>query len=427
MKLNLTLRSRLIISFFLLTLTLCGAFAISIFLIIHGLESDLFYRHLDQDAEWFIQSAKKGSSTDLPPGIQLYIEKDGQPSNVPNFLNNLTSDHTEVILGNEAYHVVVRREGDTQYYLVQDQSQFESMEQTIGVAIFIGFVMALAGSIWLGYVTANKIIAPVIELSELVKKNHISQDNIEDIAKYFPHDEVGLLASTFYQYTLKLKDFLGREKLFTGDVSHELRTPLMVISSSCELLLTNSNMAGKEHDAILRIHRASKEMASLVDTFLILSRENIDLPTLFSNFQVDQIIKEEVEEITEATNSKDVKVNIIANRTLHISGVPSLFRVIIKNLLRNANHHTKQGSITVVINPESIYVEDTGRGIPSELKNSIFERHFRVLSPQNKEKGDGLGLSIVRRICDYHHWQIQLETVEPHGSRFIVSFSSPEE
>ena len=290
----------------------------------------------------------------------------------------------------------------------------------------IGFVLALSGSIWLGYVTANKIIAPVIELSKLVKKNYLSK-NAEDISKHFPRDEVGLLASTFNQYTLKLKEFLEREKLFTGDVSHELRTPLMVISSSCELLIADSNMVGKKYDVILRIHRASKEMASLVDTFLTLSRENIDLAALSSNFQADQIINEEVEKITEATNSKEVKINIIGNRTLHLSGVSSLFRVIIKNLLRNANHHTKQGSITVAINPNSIYVEDTGRGIPSEFKNSIFERHFRVISPQNKEKGDGLGLSIVRRICDYHHWQIQLESVEPHGSRFTINFSSPEE
>ncbi len=372
MKFKQTLRNRLIIAFFLLTLTLCGAFGIGVFSIIHGLESDLFYRHLEQDAEWLIKSAKNGLKSDLPSGIKLYVEKVNQSSNLPPYLKNLKEDHKEIILDNKAYHVVVRNEGGTRYYLVQDQSQFENLEQAIGATIAIGFIIALAGSLWLGFATANKIIAPVIELSNRVEHVDPTKTNVNNLAKNYSNDEVGMLANTFGQYAQKLQDFLEREKLFTGDVSHELRTPLMVISSSCELLFEKPDNEEKRHEAIERIHQASKEMRLLVNTFLTLSRDNADSTANFSNIQVDDVIQEEIKEIGEEAESKEVQTHFNSNASLKINGNPLLFRVVIKNLLRNAIHHTKQGTITVTINPDSIFFEDTGRGIPEELKDSIF-------------------------------------------------------
>ncbi|GEM_PF-672647 len=425
MKFKQTLRNRLVIAFFLLTLILCGAFGVSVFSIIHGLESDLFYRHLEQDAEWLIKAAKNGLTTDLPSGVKLYIQKENQSSGFPQYLKDLKKDHSEIFLDNKAYHVVVRNEGKTRYFLVQDQSQFENLEQSIGATIAIGFIIALAGSIWLGFVTANKIIAPVIELANHVDNVNPTEANIKEFAKDYSNDEVGMLANTFGQYAEKLQAFLEREKLFTGDVSHELRTPLMVISSSCEVLLETPDNDNKRRETIQRIHQASKEMRSLVDTFLTLSRDNANSATHFKDIQVEPMIHQEIEEIREEVETKEVLIYFKTNGVLQINGNPQLFRVVIKNLLRNAIHHTNQGAITVTLNPESIHVEDTGRGIPEEFKDSIFERHYQISLLKNEPQGEGLGLSIVRRICDYHHWNIGLEPVEPHGSRFILTFAEP--
>lgn len=427
MKFKQTLRNRLVIAFFLLTLTLCGTFGISVFSIVQSLESDLFYRHLEQDAEWLINSAKNGIKTDLPSGIKLYVEKENQSSDFPSYLKDLKKDHTEVLLDNESFHVVFKKEGDTRYYLVQNQSQFESLEQSIGWTIAIGFVIALAGSIWLGFVTANRIIAPVIELSNRVENIDFVETNLKDFAKDYSNDEVGQLATTFGQYAQKLQGFLEREKLFTGDVSHELRTPLMVISSSCELLLEKSDNEDKRHEAVERIHKSSKEMRLLVNTFLTLSRDNANSTSTFSNIQAGDVIQEEIKEICKEAESKKVKTHFNSDASLNIYGNPLLFRVVIKNLLRNAIYHTKQGTITVSTNPDSIFFEDTGQGIPEELKDSIFERHYQISSLEKESKGQGLGLSIVKRICNFHNWNIQLESVEPHGTRFILTFLPPTE
>ncbi len=421
MKFKQTLRNRLIIAFFLLTLTMCGAFAVSVFSIIHGLEHDLFYRHLEQDAEWLIKAAQGGSTPDLPPGIRLYKVKDDQPSGLPSYLKNIKGDRAEIILSNEAYHVVVRWLGDTRYYLVQDQTQFESLEQGIGATLLIGFVLALVGSVWLGSVTANKIIAPVIELSNRVEKADLTETHLQNLAQEYSNDEVGSLAAAFGRYAEKLQGFLEREQLFTGDVSHELRNPLMVITSSCELLLEKMEDEDPRREAIDPIYRASKEMQALVDTFLTLSREKVDSAIHFSHFQGNEIIEEEMKGAIKASKLNNVKTILHNNNSILVNGIPQLFRVVIKNLLRNAIHHTKTGTITLTIHPDSVHVEDTGQGIPEKFKNSIFERHYRVKSLDENQKGEGLGLAIVKRICDYHNWNIRLETVEPHGSRFILT------
>jgi len=386
----------------------------------------LFYRHLDQDAEWIIKAAKKESAPVLPSGIKLYIVNDTPPPDFPEYLKDLKKDHAEIILDNEAYHVVIREEGAIRYYLVQDQSQFESLEQSIGITIIIGFIIALAGSIWLGYATANRIIAPVIELSSWVKNIDLADTELKDIARDYSNDEVGLLANAFSQYAQKLQVFLEREKLFTGDVSHELRTPLMVISSSCELLLAEESHDDKRHEIITRIHRSSKIMRSLVDTFLTLSRENKNPSANFSAFKAKQIVQEEIDDLKNISGANKLKPSLIADCDLIVEGVPQMFRVVIRNLLRNALHHTQQGSILVKIYPDSIHVEDSGSGIPEEFKNSIFKRHYRVASLENKSQGEGIGLSIVKRICDFHGWQIGVEAVQPHGSRFIITFAPSE-
>jgi signal transduction histidine kinase len=165
----------------------------------------------------------------------------------------------------------------------------------------------------------------------------------------------------------------------------------------------------------------------LVDTFLTLSRENKDPIANFSTFKAEQIIQEEIDDIKNTSGANRLEPSLTTDYVLTLEGVPQMFRVVIRNLLRNALHHTQQGDIIVKILPDSIHVEDTGTGIPEELKNSIFKRHYRVTSLENKSQGEGIGLSIVKRICDYHGWQISVESVQPHGSRFIITFAPSKE
>ncbi len=417
-----TLQRRIIIAFFLLTMVLCGGFAAVTYFVIHELETKLFYEHLQQDAEWLISANRKGMDLILPPGIQLYSAQKDDKTNLPDYLQTLISDKAEIVLENTAYHVIVRHKGDTSYYLVQDQSQFEKTEIAFGIGILLAFISALAGALWLGYSTANRVIEPVIRLAKQVR-NLDNRSSTKPIGMdQYSEDEVGQLASAFSHYTQRLHNFLKREQLFTGDVSHELRTPLTAITGACELLRSDPTLDTKQRQKIDRIYEASQEMRFLVDTFLRLSREE-DAPGQMEPFQVNSIIIEEIENLRHASTNIPVDITIKEETVLKIRGIPQLFRVVIRNLLRNALNYTREGTVSVTIHQNTIEVEDTGSGIPDSLRESIFGRHVQGADESNAAQGQGLGLSIVKRICIYHGWSIHYSAVTPTGSCFILDLS----
>ena len=381
-----TLQRRIIIAFFLLTTVLCGGFAVVTYFVIHELETKLFYEHLQQDAEWLISASKKGTLPDLPPGIHLYRANRDNATALPDYLQTLKSDKAEVVLEDRAYHVIVQHEGDTSYYLVQDQSHFEETEIAFGVGILLAFISALAGALWLGSTTADRVIDPVIRLASQVRDMDNGESGKPIITDQFSDDEVGQLASAFRQYTRRLHDFLNREQLFTGDVSHELRTPLTAITGACELLLPDPTLDTKQLQKIERIYRASQEMRFLVDTFLMLSREHENASGQMEPFQINSIIIEEIENLQhESDNPVDIEFN--GNTVLEIQGIPQLFRVVIRNLLRNALHYTRKGTVTVTVNQDTVEVEDTGSGIPGALRDSIFDRHVQGADKNDSAQG----------------------------------------
>ncbi len=414
-----SLQQRITIAFFLLTFVLCGSFAVVIYFVIHELESKLFYDHLQQDAEWIIRAHQQGIPLELPQGIKFYQTGNDNRNSLPNYLKNLNQQHNEVILEQSAYHVVIQKHDGHRYYLVQDQSEFERIELILGKGIVLAFIIALAISLWLGTTTSRHVIKPLIRLANRVKQleNDPSQEPLNTDS--FSDDEVGQLATTFKNHTQRLHQFINRERLFTGDVSHELRTPLMVVGGSCELLLKQPQLSAKTEQRLHRIQRASQEMSTLVNTFLLLSREGSCANLPQEAFMANAIVEEELAELGKGlpTNGK-VKLSLNASTELEINGVAALFRVAVRNLLQNALHHTQAGEIQIRIQTHRIEIEDSGSGIPAEVQATIFQRH--VQGNNDRTHGQGLGLSIVERICRYHGWSIQFQQVEPHGSHFTL-------
>jgi signal transduction histidine kinase len=96
----------------------------------------------------------------------------------------------------------------------------------------------------------------------------------------------------------------------------------------------------------------------------------------------------------------------------------TLLATVIANLLRNALHYTEQGHVHLVLENGGLRVEDSGSGIPPEQQERIFQPFVR--GPQARGEGLGLGLSLVKRICEHQGWQISVQPLLPRGSCFRV-------
>jgi signal transduction histidine kinase len=97
-----------------------------------------------------------------------------------------------------------------------------------------------------------------------------------------------------------------------------------------------------------------------------------------------------------------------------------LLEIVIGNLLRNAFNNTQSGSVALSLDAERLVLSDTGFGMSSEVLGRVFERHFKGAS----SIGAGVGLSLVKRICDRYGWNIAIESQQDKGTTVVITFAT---
>jgi signal transduction histidine kinase len=134
---------------------------------------------------------------------------------------------------------------------------------------------------------------------------------------------------------------------------------------------------------------------------------------------VADVVQQVVEKQRHLLSGKPVEVQVHTNPELIVTADAGLVEILVSNLIRNAFSYTAAGTVVVVQDAESLTVSDTGKGIPGHAIEQIFIRHFRDMTSE----GAGIGLSLVKRICDRYGWQVQLESSEQQGTAVKVNFS----
>jgi len=98
-----------------------------------------------------------------------------------------------------------------------------------------------------------------------------------------------------------------------------------------------------------------------------------------------------------------------------------LVRIVVANLIRNALEHTDQGQVLIRLDEDRLLVRDTGRGIAADQFSRLFQRHYKGSASQ----GEGIGLSLTKRICDRYGWEIEVESEEGRGTEVRLLFNPP--
>ena len=221
----------------------------------------------------------------------------------------------------------------------------------------------------------------------------------------------------------KLKD------RFLANVSHELRTPLVALSSTLQMLLS-----GKRDDPVL--HRALlgssaealEDMLENVNDLLLKSRSEKGMVGLrWSEIEIAGLVHHALSLFEPLAQRQGVElvfddwlddgVTLFADR-------PKL-KKIINNLVGNAFKYTDEGEVKVTLEQRDAWcrliVEDTGRGIPADELETIFDPFFQASNnPLREVQGAGIGLSLVRDLVRLHHGKVSVESRVGEGSRFTV-------
>ncbi len=422
MRFKQSLRYRITLTLVLFGSLVSGIIVAWLYNTIEGVEEKLINDVLQLELESFLDQddSTLGTFKQISADTILYYVSESQKQIVPDQIRDLANGHHEVDFGKHlTYDVLVASNALGSIYIVKNATSYEQFESNIRLALLSAVFTAIAIALWLGIWLSGKVISPVTALANQVSKLKPGVNPPLQIAPRYADDEVGQLATTFDHYQHKMEEFIQREQDFTADASHELRTPLAVITGAAELLLENPDLPCQAKRQVERIERAGERMSKMLEVLLLLARETPSSQGINLELcNIGNLVKETVEQhrfIMRNKPATTLRSEINANFQEAIS--KTAFTIILSNLIRNAINYTEQGEVVVTVENKLIQVRDSGNGINEEDLKHIFARHYRGSNAKNS--GSGIGLCIVKRICDRQN--IRLDIHSERGVGTIVN------
>ena len=278
-----------------------------------------------------------------------------------------------------------------------------------------------------GYRIIKNAFKPVKKISEtalLIKKSknfsrRIELDNSED--------EIHKMASTFNEMLDTVEETFIHEKQFSSDVSHELRTPITVILAQSDYALDYVETLDEAKESFEAINRQAKKMTSLINQIMELSKLERQNEVEKERINFSNIILQLLEDYKPLLENSNIELIINIEKDLRIYGNKLMVERLFINLFINAIKFTKT-TINVSLNRINkeiiLQIKDDGVGIAKGEQKYIWDRFFQINNSRNKDKnrGSGLGLSMVNKIAQLHSAIIEVESEIGNGACFIVRF-----
>ena len=208
-----------------------------------------------------------------------------------------------------------------------------------------------------------------------------------------------------------------QQKQFIENASHELQTPLAVVLNKIELLSQDEHITERQLSEIDEIYRSLNQAVRLNRSLLLLSRIENKQFNENVNINVNSLVNEIIDDFSGIYDDKNIELIIENKEKLIILANEVLIKILITNLLKNAFIHTKSnGKIIVIIELNKLTIKNTGE--ESLNREKIFERFYQ--SSNKKENSTGLGLSIVKSICNLYKYTVTYEFSKLHT--FTIKF-----
>jgi signal transduction histidine kinase len=270
---------------------------------------------------------------------------------------------------------------------------------------------------------------------QIIRDNEIKLkklvDSLNDYEKYLSQTNQSLIIARD-----EAEQARAAKQNFVQNVSHELRTPLNMIIGFSEAMINSPQSYGEvKWTPDLRgdidcIYQNSQHLKSLIDDILdMASLENRQYEVEISNVDLNAIIQEVVLITVSAYRSKGLYLETELSPFLqNVRGDAVRLKQVLLNLLSNALKYTKKGGVTITSKADGrmarVVVSDTGKGIPSEYLERVFDAFFQVDRSSNREEsGTGLGLFISKQLIELHGGKMYI-TSDP-GQGTSVHFSVP--
>lgn len=303
-------------------------------------------------------------------------------------------------------------------YLVFRAEAVDRLVLSFALIPLAAVLLALYFTAWVGYVYARRGISPVVALAQRVARLRPGEV-ATDLGQGLPGREVAVLAQALDEFATRIGALLERERRFTADASHELRTAVTIIGNSAELLAEDPALPEGARARVQTIRAAARDLGEVLALLLLLAREaDSQAPT--GRCEAGAVAAHEAERYRALLDGRPLTLSVHRQAELPLHAPAQAAGIVIGNLIRNACAYTARGHITVTVLEHTVSVADTGPGIPEADLPAARAGHYRPRGAS--AAGSGLGLSIVRRVCEHYGWSLHLANAPGGGLVASVRF-----
>ncbi|RHG28777.1 sensor histidine kinase [Dorea longicatena] len=292
-------------------------------------------------------------------------------------------------------------------------------------SLIVSALLALLGGV-AAYFISGHALKPIREFSDKIEE--VQAQNLADSGiEASKIKELNQLSVSYNKMLERLSDAFEIQRQFTANAAHELRTPLSLMQVQLDLYHSTQH-PGSDADTVQMIKMLTEQndrLGKMVKTLLDMS----ELQTVGRDEKIilNDLVDEVLEDLELLAQEKNIKL-IGKYKNITMIGSDILIYRLVYNLVENAikyNHSDGQVTVNAYKKQKHIYlsVEDTGSGIPKELRERVFEPFFRVDKSRSRELGGvGLGLALVHEIVRVHDGSISIKSNPAGGTIFEVIF-----
>lgn len=301
-------------------------------------------------------------------------------------------------------------------------TQFEALASlpTTAWVVIIGIIIGIPISIFVN----RSLLSPIRRLSDAM--NLVGKGSFDiQISTKAPFGDI---EDIYRNFNLMTRELAANEILktdFVSNVSHEIKTPITAIEGYAMLLQGSENLSEEEAEYVEKILASSKRLSELVGNVLLLSKiDNQAIETKTEKFSLDEQIRQSILMLEQKWSEKGIELDVELE-PIQYEGNRGLTLHVWNNLIGNAIKFTPEGStLTIRLLKTEVgivfTVDDEGEGVSEAAMSHIFDKFYQADS-SHKQEGNGLGLSLVKRIADTVGGSIEVQNLEPRGCRFKVS------
>ena len=292
-------------------------------------------------------------------------------------------------------------------------------------SLIVSALLALLGGV-AAYFISGHALKPIREFSDKIEEVQ-AQNRADSRIEAIKIKELNQLSVSYNKMLERLSDAFEIQRQFTANAAHELRTPLSLMQVQLDLYHSTQH-PGSDADTVQMIKMLTEQndrLGKMVKTLLDMS----ELQTVGRDEKIilNDLVDEVLEDLELLAQEKNIKL-IGKYKNITMIGSDILIYRLVYNLVENAikyNHSDGQVTVNAYKKQKHIYlsVEDTGSGIPKELRERVFEPFFRVDKSRSRELGGvGLGLALVHEIVRVHDGSISIKSNPAGGTIFEVIF-----